>query len=231
MKKFTFLFAILICSLQGLFAQGMYDIRSPLDFFNSYKMQGGSSHIILNESDVEGSPFLTDEFTKGTIYTYQNIRYDDVPLRYNIYNDNMEFQTPDEQIMAIATPEIIEKAAFGEYTFSNIPYKYGNRIKRGFFVPLAEGTVSVYSKYEIKYIEAKEAAAYKDPEPAKFVKYPNLYYLRYKEEAAVKVESKKDLQDFFPDHQKKVESFIRQNKVKPSKEDRLLKLVEYYNSL
>lgn len=212
-------------------AQGIYNTRSTLDFFDSFKMQGGAYHKILTESDIEGSPFLSDEFIEGTIYTYQNDKFNKIPLRYNIYNDELEFKNPDNQIMAIATPEIIEKAVLGEHLFSNILYKYGNKTKRGFFVLLLEGTVSAYVKYGIKYREAKEAAAYKDPEPAQFIKIPNSYYLRYNEDAAIKVESKKDLINFFPNHQKKVEEYIKKNKVKPAKEDRLLQLIRYYNSL
>ncbi|QIA07902.1 BlaI/MecI/CopY family transcriptional regulator [Draconibacterium halophilum] len=231
MKKYISLIAILLLSTAGLFAQSIYDIRNAIDFFESNKMQRGEYRNTLTEDDIDGSPFLDDEFINGTVYTYQKIQFNDIPLRYNIFNDEMEFQTPDNKILAIAAPEIVEKAVVGENIISNIPYKIGNKIKRGYFILLTEGNVNLYARPEVRYQKPKEAAPYKDPEPAKFVERPHSYYLRLNEEAAVKVESKKDLRNFFSDHQNQVEDFIKENKVKPGKEDKLIELVKYYNSL
>lgn len=231
MKKYISLIVILLLSSAGLFAQSIYDIRNAIDFFESNKMQRGEYRNTLSESDIDGSPFLDNEFIKGTIYTYQKIQFNDIPLRYNIFNDEMEFQTPDNKILAIAAPEIVEKAVVGENILSNIPYKLGNKIKHGFFILLIEGKVNLYARPEVLYQRPKKAAAYKDPEPAKFVERPHSYYLRLNEDPAVKVESKKDLINFFTDHQKQVEDFIKENKVKPSKEEKLIELVKYYNSI
>ncbi|WP_319503005.1 hypothetical protein [uncultured Draconibacterium sp.] len=231
MKKYISLFVLLLISSAGLYAQSIYDIRNAIDFFESNKMQRGDFRKTLSESEIEGSPYYIDEFTKGTIFTSQKIQYNDVPLRYNIYNDEMEFQTPDEQILAIAAPEIVEKAVVGEDTFSNIPYELGNKVKRAYFILLTEGKLSLYARPQVMYQKPKEAAAYKEPEPAKFIKRPDMYYLRLNQQAAVKIESKKDLQNFFTDHQKQIEDFIKENKIKPGKEDNMMELVEYYNSL
>ena len=35
--------------------------------------------------------------------------FTEISLRLNIYNDEMEFKSPDGNIAAIATPEIVEK--------------------------------------------------------------------------------------------------------------------------
>ncbi|WP_303918317.1 hypothetical protein [Draconibacterium sediminis] len=231
MKKYISLFVILFISSAGLYAQSIYDLRNAIDFFEANKISKGEYRTRLTESDIEGSPYLNDEFTTGTIYTYQKIQYNDIPLRYNIFNDEMEFQTPDKQILAIAAPEIVEKAVVGENTFSNIPYKLGNKVKRAYFILLSEGKLSLYARPEVLYQKPKEAAAYKEPEPAKFIKRPDTYYLRLNEQPAVKIESKKDLENFFTDHQSQLESFIKKNKIKPGKADKMMELVEYYNSL
>nr|WP_321356007.1 hypothetical protein [uncultured Draconibacterium sp.] len=231
MKKYIFLFTILLFSSAGLFAQSIYDMRNAIDFFELNKMSKGEYKNTLTESDIEGSPYLNDEFTKGTIFTNQKIQYNDIPLRYNIFNDEMEFQTPDNQILAIAEPEIVEKAVVGEDTFSYIPYKLGSKIKHGYFILLTEGDVSLYARPEVLYQKPKPAAALKDPEPAKFVKRPDSYYLRLNQQAAVEIESRKDLQNFFTDHQRQIEDFIKENKIKPGKEDKMIEVIEYYNSL
>ena len=231
MKKYISLLAILLISSAGLYAQSIYNLRSAIDFFETNKIMYGDSRHILSESEVEGSPYYIDEFKKGTIYTYQKIQYNDIPLRYNIYKDEMEFQKPDDQILAIATPEIVEKAVVGEDTFSNIPYEFGNTVKHAYFILLIEGKLSLYMRPEIIYQKPKKAAGYIDPEPAKFIKRPDVFYLRINQQAAVKIESKKDLQNFFTDHQKQIQDFIKKNKIKVGKKDKIIELVQYYNSL
>ncbi|WP_319265837.1 hypothetical protein [uncultured Draconibacterium sp.] len=231
MKKYILLFAVVLLSSTGIFAQSVYDMRNAIDFFESNKMQRGEYRNTLTEKDIDGSPYFNDEFKKGTIFTYQKIQYNDIPLRYNIYNDEMEFQTPDDEILAIAAPEIVEKAVVGENTFSNIPYKLSNKVKRAYFILLVDGKVSLYARPEVLYQKPKEAAAYKEPEPAKFIKRPDSYYLRLNQQAAVKIESRKDLQNFFPDHKRAIEDFIKENRIKHNKEDKMRELVVYYNSL
>lgn len=90
-----------------------YDIRSQMDFYNSNKMIGGEWKNVITEDQIAGSPYLKKEFENGSIYTVQRQQYNEIPLRYNIYNDNLEFKTPDNEIMALSAPEIVEKAVVG----------------------------------------------------------------------------------------------------------------------
>ena len=50
-----------------------------------------------------------DEFITGTIFTTSKTQYVNMSLRYNIYNDQLEFKTPEDKILVMAAPEIIEK--------------------------------------------------------------------------------------------------------------------------
>ncbi|MDX8340080.1 hypothetical protein SLH46_12840 [Draconibacterium sp. IB214405] len=230
--KQLILFSFILCfTAVGSYAQSIYDIQNAVDFFKLHRSDSGDYKNVLDESDIEGTPFLNDEFIEGTIYTYQKVQFNDIPLRYNIYNDELEFQTPDKQILALTTPEIVEKAVIGENSCSYIPYQSGKKMKNGFFIVLAEGDVNLYSRPIVLFQKAKEAAAYKEPEPAKFVERPNEYYLRVGMDAAEKIESKKDLVNFFSDHQEEIEAFIKNNKVKMGKEETLISLTKYYNSL
>lgn len=220
------LFSILYSS-----AQSSYQLAETLDFFKSYKMQTGDWMQTLSESDIEGSPFLNDEFITGSIYTYQRMQFNDIPLRYNIYNGNLEFKTPEDQILALAAPEIVEKAIFGNFVLSYVPFILSKKIKNGFLKLIEEGTVSLYAQPEIMYQKPQEAGAYKDAEPAKFMERPDGYFIRVGKEAATKFTNKKELISIFPDHQKEVADFIKKNKIKINKEKSLQQLVQYYNSL
>ncbi|HYQ59145.1 MAG TPA: hypothetical protein VEP89_17505 [Draconibacterium sp.] len=231
MKRFTLIGIIILASTLALKAQSSYSLQSSLDFFQSYDRISRNHTGNAVKDNIDGSPYLNEEFIEGTIYTYQKVQFEGIPLRYNIYLDDLEFRTPDNDILALATPEIVEKAVVGEYNLSYIPYMLANRMKRGYFILLKEGDLSLYARPVISFQEAEAAGAYAEAQPAKYVEQPNDYYLRFGMDAAIKIETKKDLENAFSDHQKEIESFIKKNKVKPNKEDKLIALVEYYNSL
>jgi hypothetical protein len=228
--KYILLITAFLLSL-STFAQNQYQLSQAMDFFRTNKMINGEIKNVLTEADIEGSPYMTDEFINGSVFTTSKIQYNDIPLRYNVYNDEMQFQAPDGNIAAIAAPEVIEKVTFGEYTMEYIPFTNAKKIRRGFFVLLVDGNVKLYARPNVEYRPPVPPAPYKEPEPAKFLEKPDTYYIRIGLEAAQLIENKKDLEEIFPDHKKEVATFIKKNKVNHRKEEKLKELVEYYNSL
>jgi len=208
-----------------------YELQETIDFYKTNKFITESGNKILTENHIQGSPYLNDEFANGSIYTTQRKQYADIPLRYNIYNDDLEFKTADDVVQALATPEIVEKAIFGDTHLVFAPYLLSGKNKKGFFVVLEEGKVSLYAKPGILFREATEPGAYKSPEPPKFVKKSDDYYLRVGSEQAQIIGSKKELVEAFPDNQDKIESFMSKKKTKTNKPESLKELVKYYNSL
>lgn len=233
MKKYFITVFILLTFTGVLFAQLSlsYDIREKMDFYNSNKLISGEWKNVLTEDQIEGSPYLNKEFESGTVYTVQRQQYNEIPLRYNIYNDNLEFKTPDNEIMALSAPEIVEKALVGNTILTYSTYLVANKTKKGFFVVLEEGKASLYAKPAVAFQEATEPAAYKDAEPARFVKKADEYYIRIGSEQAVIISNKKDLIEAFPDNRDKIESFISKNKIKTNKPEGLKEAVKYYNTL
>jgi hypothetical protein len=231
MKRYFLVLFFLFITIGFSFAQDVYQIQESMDFFKRNQFQSGEWKNTLTENDIQGSPYLNDEFIQGTIFTTSKTQIINVPLRYNIYNDQLEFKTPNNEIQAMAAPEIIEKVDFGDFTMVYVPYTNVKKIRRGFFKVLQEGNASLYSRSELTFKQATEPAAYKDPEPAKFVNNADSYYIRIGMEQARKVGSKKELITIFPDHLDEITAFIKKNKIKTNNPEKLKKLVNYYNSL
>jgi len=227
----TLLFILGFAGISSAQYQLNYEIREAVDFYRSNKFIDGSMKSELTEKDIKGSPYLNDEFVNGTIFTVQMLKYSDIPLRFNIYNDDLEFKTPTGEVMALSAPEILEKAEFGNMQMVYSPYSQTNKIKKGFFVVLEQGKASLYSKPGIVFQEPTEPAAYKDAEPAKFVRKADEYYIRIGAEQAILIGNKKELITAFPDNQDKIESFINKNKIKTNKPESLKEVVRFYNSL
>lgn len=232
MKRWYFLLLISCMMPLTSRAQSEYEIRQAIDLFNSNSIAKGDSKSMLSESDIEGSPYLNDEFIEGTVFTTSKTQYIGVPLRYNIYSDQIEFKAGDGPVQALAAPEIVEKVQFGEYKIVYIPFAISKKIRRGFFREIESGDKAVLlARSQVLFEDAKKPAAYQEAEPPKFVRKPDDYYIRVGKEPARLISRKKDLEEVFPDHKKEVNSFIKENKVKPNKPERLTKLIQYYNSL
>lgn len=230
MKRYFFIAISFLCTSNLSFSQDTYQLREAMDFFRTNKLQTDEWKRTLTESDIKGSPYLKDEFVVGTIFTTSKLQYTEVPLRYNIFNDELEFKTSDNKILAMASPEIIERVEFGEFKMVYVPYSNAKKIHRGFFRILEEGNASFYSRSEIMFKEAIEPAAYKDAEPAKFMNKPDSYYIRIGLEEAKKVDNKKELIEVFPNHQREIADFIKKYKIKTTQPESLKKLVQYYNT-
>ena len=226
-KKYVLALFTLLISTVG-FSQSEYQIRQAIDFFNANKLQSGDWK--LTQSDIEGSPYLNDEFMEGVVFTTSKTQYMGMPLRYNIFNDQVEFKA-QEQVQAIAAPETIEKIEMGDIKLVYAPYSLSKKIRRGYFIVEEEGVASLYRKPEIMFEEAKEPGAYKEAEPAQFKRKSDSYFIRIGKSPAQLVASKKDLEEAFPNHQKEIKQYIKDEKVKPRKEETLPGLIQFYNSL
>lgn len=232
MRTFFFTLIILLGFIGSSYGQITLDYNSQetIDFYRTNKFITGSGKTI-SENNIKGSPYLHDDFFYGSIYTVQKQHFADIPLRYNIYNDDLEFKTPEGNIQALATPEIVEKAIFGSTQLVYCPYVLNKKDKKGFFIVLEEGKVSLYAKPAVAFKEATTPGAYKEPEPPKFVKKSDEYYLRVGTNPAEIIGNKKELMAAFPDNQDQVKSYISKNKIKTNKPESLKELVKYYNSL
>ena len=208
-----------------------YETRKALELYNTNKFTSGSSKSTLTEVDYVGSPYLMNVFVNGIIYTVQKFQYEEVPLRYNIFNDELEFKTPTNEILALASPDIVERAVIGDTVLVYLSYLQANKTKKGFFVVLEEGKASLYAKPGVMFKNATLPGAYKDPEPAKYLKKSDDYYISVGSKSAILINNKKSLIAAFPDNQDKIEKYISKNKIKTNDPESLRELVGYYNSL
>jgi hypothetical protein len=155
----------------------------------------------------------------------------DVPLRYNIYNEQIEFKSDDDAVQALAAPETVEKVEFGDYKMVYVPYTLSRKIRRSFFREIESGERAVLlARPQVLFEDAKKPAAYQEAEPPKFIRKSDDYYIRVGKEPAVMIPRKKDLEEVFPNHKNEVRSFIKKKKVKPNNPERMAELVQYYNS-
>ncbi|MBN2639889.1 MAG: hypothetical protein JXR65_12475 [Bacteroidales bacterium] len=206
--------------------------KSADEFFRIQSRYAGPSSKKTSMSEIDGSPYLNDKYYPGNIVTTSKITYVDIPLRYNIYSDNFEFKIPNHEALELSDPSSIKEVIMPDGTYLFVPFMNKmNKRSLGFLKKLNDGKGKVLIHYTIQLIPAKQAGAYQQPEPPKFAGEQKFYYVFFGTEPAVRIMNKSDLINAFPSHRLEIERFIKKDKIKIRKQQDLVKLMDYYNSL
>ena len=182
--------------------------------------------------NVVGDPFISKEFDEGIIVFKDSTRATDVPMRLNTYTDQIEFMYHDT-IKRFTQPEIIEYVTFGHRSFMFSPYKEGLLNKKGYFEILAWGNCKLLFRREsIIKREQLPASDYEGGNFRAYFRTTEEYYLKKGGEPAEKLSrTKKGILKALSDKKQEISEYMAKNKVRPKKEEDLIDLIYYYNSL
>lgn len=229
MKRTVFGIFFLIALTYSLNAQTLLNglVR---DFEFKKITEGTYSRNNLKISDIQGSPYLDEDFSPGKITTNDGTIYTEIPLRYNAYSDDMEFQK-DKDSYNIDPKTIVKRAEFGGLIFSYLRYDENAKSKSSFFEILIEGKATLLVRYTVKFLEKEAVKAFVDPKPARFEEAQKEYYISFDGAPAKLITNKKNLLELFGTQKTEMESYISKNKLSVKGDDALTKIVVHYNSL
>lgn len=224
MKKTFYILFVFMISMSG-FSQttGGFDVNSR--YFNDVGRRAGSSA----DKAIHGSPYYNEYYSSVTIEGY-----DDTPLlRYNAYQDEMEFKQ-DGQIYYL-----IKRVGLKiEFTNENKVYEVVNYLDKkdhlmGYLIVLTQGAnMSLYARENIKYIEERETTTgYDSHRPAEYKKINNAFFIKTGESIINFPRNRRELIRAFPDKRSQISDFLKKNRISFSKEEDLMQLVTFLNSL
>ncbi len=182
-------------------------------------------------SEIAGTPYENDDFVPGEIVTTNLQRYSGIPLRLNIYSNQMEFSNENGDVYDIGAPETVEFIKIGEEKYIYSAYASGNKVLKGYFKVLAEGEVILLQKQNVMLKPAELPQGYKDAVPASFVKNKDEFFIRIPPAEARQFDNRKELMVLLPSFSADMEAFIKKNKTRFSKSSDLKEMIDYYNSL
>lgn len=202
-------------------------ISQTLDLPSDYVRNTITGKLDVPEN-VEGSPYLTENFNPGKIITSKNTI--NAGVRYNIYQDEFQISNGNDEIIALRrNPDV--KVILDEKHFSIQPYKIDNSTKQGYFEELYSGKkIMVLKKYKSEYQEGKKAAnSYASDSPARFT-LEESYYIKLKDSPGQQIDlKKKDVIRFFDNE--KIEDFIKDRNLKLKEESELINVAKFYDSI
>jgi hypothetical protein len=186
-----------------------------------------------NDMGVRGSKYLSDNFVRAKISDFEDKVF---AVRYDIFNDQMEFQGGNNQIYIMNKEERSRKITFldSNDVYSIFDFKSDDGdTSSGYFTALStDGDYQLLKKNKVIFIEEKvSATGYDAPKPAMYKKTKDRHYIIINGAPAVLVDTnKKRFVTLFKGQEKDALSFIKKNKIKLSNDTDLIKFVNFLNS-
>ncbi len=224
-SKSTYLLLFTFCITLTSFCQEMTgkDIRDHMLIDLSKKVD-------RSITNYEGSPYLSEDFVSGEVYGPKE-KFTGLLLRYNVFNDNIEFIQKGTTYALYAEPRIV-KVLLGKEEYIVEKHEIKGKMAYGYFARLDSGKVTLLAKKVVRFTEEQEPKALQGAAtPAKFTRAPDVFYYRIGNAETSKVGSLKSFIDSLPDKKEEVSSYAKKEKIGTKNESDLVKLVKYYNSL
>jgi hypothetical protein len=219
--------ALILCVLPNiLLAQSAFVDVPVSDFMNRVNK---NNQLEFNQPDIEGTPYLNEEFIDGAIYYDGKYRIPSIPLRVNLYNDAMEYKDKNT-ILAVAKPERIDKIIIDDQTFIYLKKKNKSEVS-GYVRKWNESFPSLISKMQVKFMPKEEPRPFEEAEPDRFVRQNDKHYLLFADGEISEIKLVKKLIKLLGDHQNELTDFSKEKKVSKNDAEELSKLLDYYHSL
>lgn len=233
MKLLPALFAILMYS--GSYAQ-QPNLRTPVDMVdqmnnmeNLIRALSFQSNMENKVENIEGSAYLNDEFETGDVLLTTGVKYTGIPLKYNIYNDRIEFQNQAGKIYNINNPESIRELSIGESRFIYTDCFRNKKSTKAITEVISEGKTSLLKHHRIKIQPAKPAQTHQEALAAKFIKIPSEYLIMKAGGNAVFFKNKKELLVLLSDKRNVINELISRENLSVKQENDLVRIVGFYN--
>jgi len=229
-KIWSFLLILLFTQFQNLRAQDIYYLNNKI--LDALDNQIWRKSTEAPSFDFEGSPYDKDIFVKGDIYHGNNKLFQDIPMRYNIFHDEIEFKLEgQETIYAIIPYNKTQKIRIEKDTFVVAKYQKKGKIIPGFFKVLVTGEIDLLAQYQVDFKEEQPAKALVLPEPAKFIRKDDEYYIQINGDIAQKISNIKKLIELIGDHKNELSDYAKKEKISVGNESELIQFISFYNSL
>lgn len=174
--------------------------------------------------DIDGSPYLNKEFVNGTFYVKDTLAIKH-PIRYNLYTDQMEYQSEGLNYY-VGSPQSLSRIILGESVFIYLPFIE----KGGYFELFEPGKCKLVQKRKVEFRHS-ETKPIVGLIKSSYERIPDVFYLVINQNQVFRVVNMNSVMNALQDQRPKIEIFIKQEKIRNTKKENLIKIVKYYNSL
>lgn len=182
------------------------------------------------KSEIEGSPYLVEEFRNGHIFYKDGQEFHDIPLRLNVFFNEIEYQS-DKKIYALKNNLAVDHIIIDQDTLVYDKYEENKVMEFAYFKRLVNGKTELLVKSNIDLFEAQPAQGVVSSKPARYDERSDTYYLKLQDGYVEKIGSIKKLIKKLDNHSSELTAYVREAKISSKNADELIEFVNYFNSL
>ena len=180
-------------------------------------------------SEVAGSPYFKDSFLKGSIVLVNKTKYENLFLKVDELNEKLIYRKTMDDVSMEALQKVsnfsVQLPNLEQVEFINL----GKENLNDFYQVLVTGKMALLKKNKKSLLET---VAYNSKSSEKYIKSSQEYYVLDSQNKLTSIKkSEKDFANNFSDKKNEILNYISKQKVNSKKEEDLIKLVKYYNSL
>ncbi len=228
--KFSLLFILCLAFSPVAFSQTftITDLSSLSDLM-SFEKNKSKDFNNPSYANIDGTPYLNNEFVPGDVFINDTILIEEVPLRYNIYYDQMEFVSAQKQVLVIDDANKKFEFNLGGELFSIQNYIDRGNTEHGVLQLMVDGEFQLYKKYLVDFKPATKTIGFQEAQPNRFTRQDDNYLLAVGEQTPETVRNHKDLLEKLKVHIPAIENYAKEQKLKLKSESGLIQLIQYCN--
>ena len=229
MQKYFFALLFSLMAFHAL-AQDIPLSEAVDDTWRNQELKEGKAFI--SPKAIAGTPYLEKTFKEGKLVGTEGMKFPPVPLRYNVYTDNIEYKANNGKIYALQGHNKIKAYQIGDTTFVYLPFfEKKDKISSGFFRELVPGHVNGLVRYNVFLLPAVPEKPYQKAKPERFSQITKTFYVRIGNAPAHAVNRTKEFLNLFPQQKKQLGQFVKKKKIHIQKEADFDELVRFCQTL
>ena len=219
-------------------------IIGSLLFVSTFAQNEDQQHKVIDRSDgsmqyfytlteVDGNPFLKDNWTKAYALTADGYRFPKMDVKFDVYNgkfifnkNDTAFEFPDQVTIVQVLPN--ENDTSNKQVFER-GFAISNSLNKNKFVQvLAEGKTSLLKAYKK---EIEDYDVYGDAKKHQRYKATEQYYVLMNGQYVSAKLTKKDLESIFSSKATDIDAFLQKNNLSGKDEKSWIAAINYFNTL
>ena len=183
-------------------------------------------------NDIEGSPYLFDDWKKGMLYLTENRVVKDLTFNYNSCRNFLVYLKDGNQY-SITKTDIINSVRYGDKKLVQVKLPDSDEHSKVFMEELVkDDNYSLYKRFFCKLNTPEHNQALnvgsKKFEYDKF----DIFYVKKSDGIVEKLpKSKWRLYRFFDDKKDEIKDFVKSNDLDPDNEKDIIRIIEHYNKI
>lgn len=205
-----------------------------ISFSQSYRFElpPGENKIIIKDKPInlEGSPYLNEEWQTGSIILKNGDTIPSISLRLNVLKGEMQYQY-EEKTYAIGAPEGLNEIIMGRRIFKYLTYTEDSKLKKNYFEVLSNGKSCLLKYHYIVILPANFNLALNSGNKNDQIVHKMKYYAKIGD-SIIEIEKRgKNLISAFGNNEALISKYIKENKISLKNESDLITLIKYSNTL